>query len=449
MSFPTLEILDPSSTSPPLFTTPAKLINDGQDVAHFLSSKAYRDICIFIMQLNRAVCPRREPPSLEPLSSPTNPTKGDSGDAVRTWVLPALSPTLLSLNPAHGNGDEDASLTTPPPPPRQRFSPSFASTNPTAPHLPAAIQRLRALLDTAAALIADAPPDSGPRRFGNVSFRTWHGLLEARASALLDDVLQLPTSTSANDSSSRDESSHRWAGIRAAAKPEIMAYLLGSWGNAQRLDYGTGHELSFIAFLGCLWKVGLFNDGTDDVNDNNSNNNDSGHIERAIVLGVVESYLAVVRRLIATYTLEPAGSHGVWGLDDHSFVPYIFGSAQLARAVRPRDPMPVDGSVDGAPMPGDIVKANVVARERGRNMYFAAVGFINDVKRGPFWEHSPLLFDISGVRDGWGKINKVRGYFFFSFSGLFCLFVCIFVTFHLYVSISTNRVIGHDQNVQR
>jgi serine/threonine-protein phosphatase 2A activator len=39
-------------------------------------------------------------------------------------------------------------------------------------------------------------------------------------------------------------------------------------------------------------------------------------------------------------------------------------------------------------------------------MYFSAIGFINDVKKGPFWEHSPILFDISGIRDGWGKINK-------------------------------------------
>ena len=39
-------------------------------------------------------------------------------------------------------------------------------------------------------------------------------------------------------------------------------------------------------------------------------------------------------------------------------------------------------------------------------MYFSAIGFINDVKKGPFWEHSPILFDISGIKDGWGKINK-------------------------------------------
>ena len=46
-------------------------------------------------------------------------------------------------------------------------------------------------------------------------------------------------------------------------------------------------------------------------------------------------------------------------------------------------------------------------RFRTKNLYFGAIGFINDVKTGPFWEHSPTLYDISGVKGGWGKINKV------------------------------------------
>lgn len=116
----------------------------------------------------------------------------------------------------------------------------------------------------------------------------------------------------------------------------------------------------------------------------------------------------MVRRLILTYTLEPAGSHGVWGLDDHSFLPYIFGSSQYCPAITSGDAMPVEGSLAGAPKPGDIAKKPIVDRERKHNMYFSAVGFINDVKTGPFWEHSPILFDISGVPSGWGKINKVR-----------------------------------------
>lgn len=68
--------------------------------------------------------------------------------------------------------------------------------------------------------------------------------------------------------------------------------------------------------------------------------------------------------------------------------------------------MPTEGSVRGAPKPADVTKATVVEDYRQTNMYFSAIGFINDIKKGPFWEHSPMLFDISGIRDGWGKINK-------------------------------------------
>lgn len=124
-------------------------------------------------------------------------------------------------------------------------------------------------------------------------------------------------------------------------------------------------------------------------------------------LTIYGRYLKVVRRLILTYTLEPAGSHGVWGLDDHFFLSYIFGSAQLTRPITEEEAMPLEGSVERAPKPGDVLKADAVERLREVNMYFSAIGFINDVKKGPFWEHSPILYDISGIRDGWGKINKV------------------------------------------
>ncbi|KAF2398730.1 rotamase PTPA-1 [Trichodelitschia bisporula] len=234
------------------------------------------------------------------------------------------------------------------------------------------VLQLQALLAALDELIASAPPATGPRRFGNVAFRVWYKLAEDKLDELLDTHVPKPA---------------------LAARVELRSYLLGSFGSAQRLDYGTGHELSFLAFLGGLWKMGVFETGTNGIE------------ERGIVLGVIEPYLRLIRRLILTYNLEPAGSHGVWGLDDHSFLPYIFGSAQLSPPVSDLFHLPTEGSASNAPDPPDVTKKPVVERERTRNMYFSAIGFINDVKRGPFWEHSPILFDISGVKAGWAKIN--------------------------------------------
>ena len=244
---------------------------------------------------------------------------------------------------------------------------------------------LRDLLKDLNVTIDEAPPDPGPRRFGNISFRTWNELLRERAPGLMQK--NLPASLFSHPGASDP-----------TATQEMTSYLLGSFGSAQRLDYGTGHELNFLAFLGCIWKLGGFSSST--------SLSDDGVIERSIVLEVVNPYLHLVRRLIKTYTLEPAGSHGVWGLDDHSFLPYIFGSAQYSPPIPPAGNIPLEGSHPGAPNPGDVVKPNIVSRERSQNFYFGAIGFIYDMKKGPFWEHSPMLFDISGVKAGWAKINK-------------------------------------------
>ncbi|KAF7862035.1 hypothetical protein EAF04_007915 [Stromatinia cepivora] len=322
-----LQILD--SSQPHTFIKPIKRIHEGHDVPRFLISKAYTDIGIFVMQLNIAMCPRKS-------------SKIDQKP--QTWTL-------------------DSSL-----------------------ELSGSVKKLQELLQDIDAIIDEAPPNTGPRRFGNVSFRKWYEILETRARDLLKRYLSAEI-LEFGGTSPDDE---------VSALDELTSYLLGGFGSAQRLDYGTGHELSFLAFLGCIWKLGGFTKTC----------SNGGDLERSIVVGVMELYLRVIRRLILTYTLEPAGSHGVWGLDDHSFLPYIFGSSQYCPAITNDEAMPVEGSLPEAPNAGDVAKKMTVDRERKSNMYFSAIGFINDVKTGPFWEHSPILFDISGVRSGWGKINK-------------------------------------------
>lgn len=218
-NLPQLEILNPSA--PHSFSAPSKCINEGPDVARFLTSKAYRDIGVFVMQLNRALCPRK---------SPSGPSK---------------------TFPLVGGSRQDA----------------------------AAVRSLRELLDRTAKFIDDAPPDPGPRRFGNISFRKWYQLLEDNVDALLKefvsaDIINFGTSgdTAAQHSGASGEGNQSPRAIN-----ELRAYFLGAFGSPQRLDYGTGHELSFLAFLGCLWKLGAFKDGVQ-----------GGEIERSIVLGVFE-----------------------------------------------------------------------------------------------------------------------------------------------------------------
>lgn len=189
------------------FMEPTKKIHDHEDVSTFLTSKAYTDIITFLLQLNRSMFPSKQPDG-----------------TVQTWPL---------------NSDT------------VQFS--------------APVRNLQQLLSKLESIIQEVPPDTGPRRFGNVSFRKWYNIVESRASGLLDECL-LPDVLRQRSS---DSSGY-------TAKEELMAYFLGSWGSPQRLDYGTGHELSFLAFLAGVWKLNGFPKA------------DSGVEERAIVLGIIE-----------------------------------------------------------------------------------------------------------------------------------------------------------------
>jgi len=186
------------------FLEPVKKINEGGDVQFFLTSKAYKGIVTWILMLNLAMFPRKT-------------VEGK----VTAWPTGSCSQNLSAM-----------------------------------------VMRLQSLLQEMDTMIEQNPPDTGPRRFGNIAFRGWHAAVEAR----MDDLLKqyIP------------EKLQKSLAGKVTPLAEIKAYLLGSWGSAQRLDYGTGHELSFLAFLACLWKLGAFA------------NSEDGTEERAIVLYVVQ-----------------------------------------------------------------------------------------------------------------------------------------------------------------
>lgn len=84
-------------------------------------------------------------------------------------------------------------------------------------------------------LLAECPPIEQPQRFGNQAYRLWFNKLKDSALDILKTALPAEYHS---------------------ALPEIHVYFVESFGNSTRIDYGTGHELAFIMFLCCLFKIG-------------------------------------------------------------------------------------------------------------------------------------------------------------------------------------------------
>ncbi|XP_014479321.1 PREDICTED: serine/threonine-protein phosphatase 2A activator-like [Dinoponera quadriceps] len=202
--------------------------------------------------------------------------------------------------------------------------------------------------------VTEIPPTEQPQRFGNKSFRTWHKRLQQDGAEELKQVLP--------------ENLHR-------AVPEVVQYLYESFGNPTRIDYGTGHEMAFLMFLCCVFKIGAFKQ-EDKV---------------AVVIKVFNRYLELARRLQLTYRMEPAGSHGVWSLDDYQFVPFIWGSAQLIGHPRIE--------------PRHFTDQGIVQSYSKKYMFLGCIEFISKVKTGPFAEHSNQLWNVSAV-SSWSKVNS-------------------------------------------
>ncbi|KAL4421972.1 hypothetical protein ABPG77_010995 [Micractinium sp. CCAP 211/92] len=216
------------------------------------------------------------------------------------------------------------------------------------------VRKLLALLDTLWRWVEETPSAAHTLRYGNPAYRAWFARMAAAAPQLVAEVLP--------------------AGLQGAAA-ELSGYLADSFGNSTRIDYGTGHETTFCALLYCLARLGVV--GRDDA--------------QALVTRVFARYLQLMRKLQTTYWLEPAGSHGVWGLDDYQFLPFVWGSAQL-----------IDHPFI---KPSSIHSHEVLEGYSGEYLYLGCVQFVKQVKKGPLQETSPMLCDIAGI-PMWSKVNS-------------------------------------------
>ncbi|GKY91344.1 hypothetical protein MPSEU_000106600 [Mayamaea pseudoterrestris] len=253
--------------------------------------------------------------------------------------------------------------------------------------------------------ITDIPPDEHAKaRFGNPAFKVWHARLLERSVSIAYVVLQVGKRYADAPHAAFDEATLQDAsqqGYDAAATAlsvndivdatdqalvqELSAYLQLAFGHPIRLDYGTGHESSFQVFLLSLCKLGCFGSTEKEP--------PSTKRMKATTLSLYSAYLAVCRQIQTDYMLEPAGSHGVWGLDDYHCLPFYFGACQLVAA-----------DADLELTPKSIHSDRVLRDEGDKYMYFGCIRYIKSLKKGaPFFESSPMLNDISALLS-WSKV---------------------------------------------
>jgi len=258
--------------------------------------------------------------------------------------------------------------------------------------------------------------DMAKQRFGNKAYRDFHARLVREAPMLAVQlhkaiqqtrsyVMAQPAAGAPTKTTTEEEANSAAAAVlpppptvaEDAQLAELAAYICDSFGNSQRLDYGTGHELHFFLLL----MIALDQSNVTVTTDESAQQT----LLRSAVLVIFWEYIAIMRELQAHYSLEPAGSHGVWGLDDYHHLTFVFGASQL---IGHDDEARYDANPAqfGGPLllPKHITDAAIVHREESRFLYFRSVAWILSNKRGPFHEHSNMLYNISGV-DRWKKIT--------------------------------------------
>jgi hypothetical protein len=316
------------------------------------------------------------------------------------WKDSALKQDLLRVVGAFGKSCAHAKFHFSPEEPLKGLSPAMAS--------------LRGSLEEMLTWMDEIPPleSSGNTtttssiRFGNPAFQEWHLCLQERSASIVREMHQaalqesklqddLDASAEIQAAFSRGKTaSQKYSQILPEDPPsvlELSSYLHDAFGHPVRLDYGTGHESSFMIFLYGACKLGWL----DEQAAAQEKAAPSMEKLKAAALSVFSAYLKVTRQLQTIYRLEPAGSHGVWGLDDYHCLPFYFGACQCQS----------QQEVDDMPEPSDITQSAIRDRYASTLMYFGCMEYICELKKGvPLFECSPMLYDISQTCHTWSKV---------------------------------------------
>ena len=93
--------------------------------------------------------------------------------------------------------------------------------------------------------IDEIPPLKQPSRFGNKAYRIWNDKL-CKVHSILFSMTLIMTSYQQEGPALIEEVVQQKNSMMCV---ELAGYLEESFGNPVRIDYGTGHETTFIVFL--------------------------------------------------------------------------------------------------------------------------------------------------------------------------------------------------------